>query len=663
MSKHISTRIITKHGTEAEWAQSSFIPFKGEIIVYDADSDHPIPRFKIGDGSAMVKNLPFIVTKEQIGLENVDNTADADKSVKHATTADSATRLATARNINVSGGIAGTAKAFDGTKNISIPVKEIYDGYTVWGGKNVAGNISAIDGAASNLHSANRFAFARPDGVIIEYSRDNGTTWNTYTEATDDIKTTLISNINLGTNLYVGGNESLESVTVNDKLRITFNANDMFVYIRLQKLLINISTEGATGCYVDVEKALNSDTTTFIEVGSYSIGGWSGWNSIPMGFVFGGAGANNSGILRLTFRIGSIGASGTSRLRIMGIYAIGDTYWSTPSTMARNGHLYDYDVDKNATFPAGVSAKSFIGNLTGKATGAYTTDIITSKGTGDAYIATVPGITSLVNGVSFIMKAHASIPVEMGAGAKFADAVVANPTLNVNNLGAKEIKVFDELNADTTYSYKNYDNTFIHAGDVVLLVYENNYWNVKSFFNLADLQTPGLVRTWDGWSSETPEAPACYDAVQDNSVVPTQSIFVSKIKELDETKEAIEYDSNENGEYYKFQNGTLICTKRVDTPITFAATGSSSTSGIRSGYLNLGQWAYSFLERPRVSITASDYTAGGVPYTWLGKLESPNMSTKPSTTYIGKADFYTAFSSLGTSVTIPIDVIGIGRWK
>ena len=39
-----------------------------------------------------------------------------------------------------------------------------------------------------------------------------------------------------------------------------------------------------------------------------------------------------------------------------------------PSNMARNGHLYSYDVNQNATFPAKVTATGgFSGNLTGNA--------------------------------------------------------------------------------------------------------------------------------------------------------------------------------------------------------------------------------------------------------------------------------------------------------
>lgn len=49
-------------------------------------------------------------TKAQVGLSNVDNTADANKSVKHATTADSATTAGTATNVSAGEGTADAAR-------------------------------------------------------------------------------------------------------------------------------------------------------------------------------------------------------------------------------------------------------------------------------------------------------------------------------------------------------------------------------------------------------------------------------------------------------------------------------------------------------------------------------------------------------------------------
>ena len=59
--KNINTRIVNKHDIEANWIEASnFVPLKGEAIIYDADSTHSYIRVKIGDGSTLVTQLPFI---------------------------------------------------------------------------------------------------------------------------------------------------------------------------------------------------------------------------------------------------------------------------------------------------------------------------------------------------------------------------------------------------------------------------------------------------------------------------------------------------------------------------------------------------------------------------------------------------------------------------
>lgn len=57
---NIKTRITNKHDTEANWALAeNFRPLAGEVIVYDVDSNHAYPRFKVGDGTTLVSALPF----------------------------------------------------------------------------------------------------------------------------------------------------------------------------------------------------------------------------------------------------------------------------------------------------------------------------------------------------------------------------------------------------------------------------------------------------------------------------------------------------------------------------------------------------------------------------------------------------------------------------
>lgn len=56
----INTRIQLKHDTKENWEKAiNFIPKPGEVIIYDIDENNTNARFKVGDGSTTVNNLPF----------------------------------------------------------------------------------------------------------------------------------------------------------------------------------------------------------------------------------------------------------------------------------------------------------------------------------------------------------------------------------------------------------------------------------------------------------------------------------------------------------------------------------------------------------------------------------------------------------------------------
>ena len=80
-------RVQHKHKTEANWIldvytdstkstlrSNPFIPLAGELIVYDPDSSYPYYRFKFGNGTNNVVELPFVTDKQLItqldALEN-----------------------------------------------------------------------------------------------------------------------------------------------------------------------------------------------------------------------------------------------------------------------------------------------------------------------------------------------------------------------------------------------------------------------------------------------------------------------------------------------------------------------------------------------------------------------------------------------------------------
>lgn len=56
----------------------------------------------------------------------------------------------------------------------------------------------------------------------------------------------------------------------------------------------------------------------------------------------------------------------------------GGNGWVTPSNMAKAGHLYSYDANQNATFPANVTATAFSGNLSGTASKATAANLTTT---------------------------------------------------------------------------------------------------------------------------------------------------------------------------------------------------------------------------------------------------------------------------------------------
>jgi len=118
-----------------------------------------------------------------------------------------------------------------------------------------------------------------------------------------------------------------------------------------------------------------------------------------------------------------------------------------------------------------------------------------------------------------------------------------------------------------------------------------------------------------------------------------------------ELSNVVESGSNSNGNYIKYADGSMICSKLVTgtTPIN-EAWGSGYTSGATAS-INLGDWAQTFLSTPIISVTpgrtGSNYWLSGVMYS--------------STTHVGDVSIL-RFSG-ATSVDYRLHVIGIGKWK
>ena len=224
-------------------------------------------------------------------------------------------------------------------------VKNIPDTSIKWSTTtSLANDVSPVDAAAANCLSANRLAFGPAPGITVEYSNDGGSTWTDY-GLTDEQKINLIS-LPSSAGPVLGHKSS--GFTTNDQLRITLDASTLGIYTQARKLLVNFTTESAS-CYMKMETQLYN-TEEWVTKDTFVIGGYSGWNSFPMDFAFGGNNSWGKHYVRLTFTMTALGG-GSNAAQVIALYLIGDTFWSTPSNMAYSGHLYKYDSDQNMIVP------------------------------------------------------------------------------------------------------------------------------------------------------------------------------------------------------------------------------------------------------------------------------------------------------------------------
>lgn len=305
-------------------------------------------------------------------ITNIDSDNIAAQSVATAASctgnAATATKLQTARTISLGTGATGTATSFNGDSNITIPVTDVKESYLSWGGRNLVGQVSPVSAALSSEHSANRIAYLNPEAINVQYSNDAGAAW-VDSGLSDAAKINLVTTshpVNVGSNT---------TVTTNHRTRITLTAQNGttgYVYTLPRKLLINVSSPHGLNVTVEAKTGVNNASWTTI--GTYALSGWSAWNDIPLNIsAFGGVATQTTHYwyLRLTFANTSVNASyATTRSTIIGLRLFGETCWTRTSNMGETGHLYSYDHAQNATFPANVTANTFVGSLSGNASTA-----------------------------------------------------------------------------------------------------------------------------------------------------------------------------------------------------------------------------------------------------------------------------------------------------
>lgn len=267
-----------------------------------------------------------------------------------------------------------------------------------------------------NTTRANRLAFLPADQIIIEKTTDGGTTWVNANIA-DSTKVGLFSETRAGIPLPLvnGVRSTLAGV------RVTISAMKYNVpsgttetnkynywsssyvnvterYCQLKEFYFWLSASNDT-ISVKIERATGASPNnwqTCFNDSSFYMTGWSGCDYVKLNGqgTFGG-GINQTGNYwnyRLTFM--TRGVNGTDTMgtgyetqtqSIMEVRAYGDTWWTKPNEYMANDKIYTHDYLQNVTFPAKVTATSFVGNLTGNVSGTA---------------ANVTGVVAVANGGS-----------------------------------------------------------------------------------------------------------------------------------------------------------------------------------------------------------------------------------------------------------------------
>ena len=247
----------------------------------------------------------------------------------------------------------------------------MYEANLLWGGKNIQNGFSPIDSAMVSELSANVMAFPNSAGISIEYSRDGGVTWLDY-EATDEQKVSLFTT---KSELYCGkSHPDGLTATVGFQLRITITPNTCSLYATLNKIIMYIASYGAGNCWFtfkglkskEVNAGNEDDTYYDTIVNKATIIGWSGYNVINFNGITTSysttisSTANNYYRLRLIFGYDVIVNSLYKGLAISKLRFFGTGRYTLPSNLAKDNHLYFYDWQQNANFPAKVESKEII---------------------------------------------------------------------------------------------------------------------------------------------------------------------------------------------------------------------------------------------------------------------------------------------------------------
>ena len=285
-----------------------------------------------------------------------------DLVASRATSAAEASRLSKMCSFSFNDAIICNKPGFNGWNDVEFNVTALNSTYLNWGSipTNSLATVRPLDVAINPALNQNRLSFMPAKDIQI-FSSSDGETYKEVTDISDSDKVSLVT---------TGLSKTLSIKNLAGEygqgMMVSITASPGELYFSLKKIMINVSTNGAT------DSAVTIITTDFngktVDMGTYKLHGWSGWNAITLNSAFGQAGSSQKThikTIKLIFTAAKKDDNSQSKLAIYNIAMFGEDCWvASGGDLPKWGHLYKYDINKNVSFPArlevgeGLTAKS-----------------------------------------------------------------------------------------------------------------------------------------------------------------------------------------------------------------------------------------------------------------------------------------------------------------
>lgn len=330
----------------------------------NADSYNPVENAAVCEGLNSKSNIGHTHTKAEVGLGNVDNTADADKRVKYATSA---------------------GKDSDNNPiNTTYLRKNNFTSTLITVPDDVPSSIDYIKmGLSGEIAGANRLFGLDADQIVIEQTTDGGETWQSY--GASDYNKRLFFSGDLSSPLYVPLKDGVKSLDCALRITITgmkYNVPEGTAETEKVNYWISDYVTGVThyfggkgildmflantgGTFDMLFETRKGNSTTWNTVKNVTnLNGWTSRNMCVHNASLGGYVAQTSNVWcwRFTFKLSALDGDTypSKKCFISRMRCYSSSFWELPYTMGKYNHLYSWGPQADAIFPASLQANGNI---------------------------------------------------------------------------------------------------------------------------------------------------------------------------------------------------------------------------------------------------------------------------------------------------------------